>query len=182
MVHACWDQAAMQRIETVWNQEEGLTTELLAEATDSQTDLFDAVEDVLKGKELALPAGVAFHDKDGHVRRKFRVKWYESPKHKTFHSYAFQPDEDFPSDPLPAEIHQKITPYPADAPPVFFGHYWLHAESPAPLAQNIACLDYSVAKSGLLCAYRWNGETELSLEQFISVPAFPKCSFEKDLD
>ena len=182
VVHACWDVSAMRRIETVWNRDEGLTTEALAEATNPQTDLFDAVEDVLKGKELDLPAGVAFHDKDGHLRRKFRVKWYKSPENRTFHSYAFQPDEDFPNDPLPAEIHRKITPYPADEPPVFFGHYWLHAETPAPLAQNVACLDYSVAKSGMLCAYRWNGEQELSSEQFVSVPVFPKFSLENDLD
>jgi hypothetical protein len=41
---------------------------------------------------------------------------------------------------------------------------------PAPLAENIACLDYSVAKpGGKLVAYRWNGERRLLHEAFVSV-------------
>jgi hypothetical protein len=172
VVHACWDARAMARIQSVWNATSGMSTAFLTEATHSRTELFDAVEDVLKGKELQLPEGVFFHDKDGHLRRKLRVKWYESPENQTYHTYAFQSGEEFPNDPLPAEIQQNIVPYAADQPPVFFGHYWLHAERPAPLASNVACLDYSVAKSGMLCAYRWNGERELSPEQFACVSAF----------
>lgn len=172
VVHACWDAQAMARIEQDWSRDQGITTAFLAEATDPETALFDAVEDVLKGKEIQLPEGVFFHDKDGHPRRKLRVKWYESPANQTYHTYAFQSGEEFPSDPLPAEFHHKILPYPAEAPPVFFGHFWLHAEVPAPLGPNIICLDYSVAKGGMLCAYRWNGEPEISADNFLSVPAF----------
>jgi hypothetical protein len=32
----------------------------------------------------------------------------------------------------------------------------------------VACLDYSVAKGGFLCAYRWNGEQKLRNENFVS--------------
>ena len=172
IVHACWDAQAMARIEQDWSRDEGITTEFLAEATDPETALFDAVEDVLKGKEIQLPEGVYFHDKDGHPRRKLRVKWYESPANQTYHTYAFQSGEEFPNDPLPAEFHHKILPYPAEAPPVFFGHFWLHAEVPAPLGQNIVCLDYSVAKGGMLCAYRWSGKRDISADHFLCVPAF----------
>jgi hypothetical protein len=172
VVHACWDKAAMARIQKEWNLDGGITTEFLAEATDPDTPLFDAVEDVLKGKELELPEGVFFSDKDGHRRRKLRVKWYESPQDQTYHSYAFQSGETFPNDPLPSELEQKICPYPEDDPPVFFGHYWLHAETPVPLARNVACLDFSVAKCGMLCAYRWDGERRLSAENFHWVYAF----------
>ena len=45
--------------------------------------------------------------------------------------------------------------YPATAKPVFVGHYWLSADRPEILADNVACLDFSVAKGGFLCAYRW---------------------------
>ena len=39
-----------------------------------------------------------------------------------------------------------------------------------PLAPNIACLDYSVAKlGGKLVAYRWDGEQTLSRDKFIWV-------------
>ena len=37
---------------------------------------------------------------------------------------------------------------------------------PEPLARNVACLDYSVAKEGKLVAYRWQGESVLAKENF----------------
>lgn len=59
--------------------------------------------------------------------------------------------------------------YSHDEPPVFLGHYWLEGD-PEPLAPNIACLDYSVAKpGGKLVAYRWSGERELRRENFVWV-------------
>ena len=59
--------------------------------------------------------------------------------------------------------------YSHDAPPVFLGHYWMEGE-PKPLAANIACLDYSVAKpGGKLVAYRWNGERRLERDSFVWV-------------
>ena len=63
-------------------------------------------------------------------------------------------------------VANHAAPYAADAPPVFFGHYWLRADAPAVLAPNVACLDYSVAKGGMLIAYRWDGEHQLSSSKF----------------
>ena len=60
--------------------------------------------------------------------------------------------------------------YRPEQPPLCIGHYWLEG-TPEPLAPNIACLDYSIARpQGKLCAYRWDGETVLSADKFISVP------------
>ena len=42
---------------------------------------------------------------------------------------------------------------------------------PKPLAPNVACLDYSVAAQGVLCGYRWSGESELSAGSFLTVSA-----------
>ena len=54
-------------------------------------------------------------------------------------------------------------------PPVFLGHYWMEGD-PKQLAQNIACLDYSVAvPGGKLVSYRWNGEQAIKDENFVSV-------------
>jgi len=62
-----------------------------------------------------------------------------------------------------------LVEYTHEAPPVFFGHYWMEGK-PEPLARNIACLDYSVAKlGGDLTAYRWNGEQVLTIEGFVWV-------------
>jgi hypothetical protein len=38
---------------------------------------------------------------------------------------------------------------------------------PSLLADNVACLDYSVAKGGMLVAYRWSGEQKLDVTNFI---------------
>lgn len=53
------------------------------------------------------------------------------------------------------------------------GHYWLEG-TPMPLADNIACVDYSVAKNGKLVAYRWDGETILFQDKFESVDRLEK--------
>jgi hypothetical protein len=73
--------------------------------------------------------------------------------------------------PLAQPVIDAAAPYPAGAKPVFCGHYWLSAPRPTLLAGNVACLDYSVAKDGLLCAYRWDGEKKLTNEHFVWVAA-----------
>ncbi len=60
-------------------------------------------------------------------------------------------------------------PYPKEAPPVFFGHYWLNHQETILQAPNVACLDYSIAKGGKLVAYRFNGEKELVKDHLIGV-------------
>ncbi len=62
-----------------------------------------------------------------------------------------------------------LVEYGYDQPPCFLGHYWMEGE-PEPLARNIACVDFSVAKGGgKLVAYRWDGEQELSGDKFVWV-------------
>ena len=69
--------------------------------------------------------------------------------------------------PLPPPVLDEALPYPNDAAPVFVGHYWLKGQRPELLRQNIACVDWSVAKGGFLCAYRWDGERELNAGKFV---------------
>jgi hypothetical protein len=66
IVHACWDDDQMAVIDAARNAHGGVSTEFLWEATNRGTQLFDAIEDVLKGKEVELPDGQSYHDKDGH--------------------------------------------------------------------------------------------------------------------
>lgn len=128
-----------------------------------------AVEHVLKGKEIRLPPPLSYFDRDGHERHDVRVRWFESHVGKTWREYAFGIEADFPSDKVPPNT--LAAPYPTDAPPVVFGHYWLSAASPQVLAPNVACVDYSVAKHGHLCAYCFDGESTLSNENFAWVKA-----------
>jgi hypothetical protein len=160
-VHACWDEAMMRQISGP------ITDEFLHAACRKNKPLYAPVEILLKGKEARLPEGFCFKDKEGHQRFKTRVRWYLSPESHTYRTYAMAAEE-IPCDlPLAPEVILAAVPYPADAKPVFIGHYWLSGSRPALLAGNVACLDWSVAKGGFLCAYRWDGEWELDAEKFV---------------
>jgi hypothetical protein len=160
-VHACWDDEHLARLAEGLRQHGGLTTAFLREASARGSDLFQSVEVLLKGKETALPAGVTYRDKDGHARTEVRTRWYLDPAGHTYRTYAFQTEAVENDRPLADEVVTAARPYPVAAPPVFVGHYWLSAPHPTLLAPNVACLDYSVAKGGFLCAYRWDGEQTL---------------------
>jgi hypothetical protein len=167
VVHACWDPAALAVAKAAWRRHGGLTDALLIEGHDRESLLFSALEILLKGKEMTLPSSVAFTDKDGAIRHASRVRWYMPADGRTTRDYALPPYAEIPAAALPAKTAAEAAPYPTDAPPCFFGHYWLFDADPAPLAANVACLDYSVAAGGFLCAYRHaTGEKRLRRERF----------------
>jgi hypothetical protein len=176
VVHACWDPPSMAIVEAGTARHGGLNEAFMHEACEESGELFDAVEVLLKGRELALPDGLSFADKDGHERRRVRTKWYVDPAGLSWRDYtfAFRPGERerVPDQALPASVVTDASPYAPDAPPVLFGHYWMPGELvPGRLAPNVACLDYSVARGGKLCAYRWHGESTLDDENFVAVQA-----------
>lgn len=129
--------------------------------------MFSAVEAVLKGKEVKLPGGSSFRDGGGAVRTEIRTRWYLSPEGHTYGSYALQSDEIDCDLPLAESVIAEARPYGCAEKPVFVGHYWLSPARPERLAENVACLDYSVAKRGFLCGYRWEGEQKVDNERFI---------------
>ena len=165
-VHACWDERSMAIISNALKDYGGITTEFLYSACRQGKPLFAPVEVVLKGKEGKLPEGASFLDKDANVRTEIRTKWYLPPDGHTYRTYALQSDEIACDLALDGAIIAAAVPYPATSKPVFVGHYWLSAQRPTVLADNIACLDFSVAKGGFLSAYRWSGEQKLSNENF----------------
>jgi hypothetical protein len=164
VVHAAWRDQPIAVIDRALQSLGRFTPEFLAESERKNSDLHAAIEDVLKGPELKLPAGRSIVDKAGHSRNTVRVKWYEPPNERTYRGYHFGSDDvpDLEIDPV---LLDGMVGYPEDAPPVFVGHYWLTG-TPNPLAANVACTDYSVAKGGKLVAYRWDGETVLSAKKF----------------
>jgi hypothetical protein len=168
-VHACWDERSMALIADAQHDHGRITTEFLHSACRKGNPLFAPVEVILKGKEGKLPPGVSFQDKEGEVRTEMRTRWYLAPDGHTYRTYALQSDELVCDLGVDASIVAAAAPYPAAAKPVFVGHYWLSAQRPEVLAENVACLDYSVAKEGFLCAYRWNGERKLSNDNFVWV-------------
>lgn len=167
-IHACWDLTAMQAIRHYPEQGRFLTDALLKDCSTKGTAAFNAIETLLKGKEIRLPDGYHYHDKDGHKRHNMRVRWWDQTANNYHRAYIGPeeartniPDDDIEGDHLVEYSHQE--------PPVFLGHYWLTGE-PKPLASNIACLDYSVAKpGGHLAAYRWQGEKVLTKDHYVLV-------------
>ena len=173
IAHASWDDQQLQVISDSREEYGGVSTEFLAEASREDSPLYEAIECILKGPELRLPAGQENVDPDGTARNVFRIQWYRSPrKEETCGSYALPPGPN-PAPLTAAMIRQgrrACQPYAPDNPPVFVGHYWLGGE-PELLAANVACVDYSVARGGALCAYRWNGEQKLDARNLVSVGA-----------
>ena len=167
-VHACWDDAAVDTVQQALQRHSGITGDFLHSACLNDGTLFEPVERMLKGMELALPVGVVHRDKDGYERHKTRTRWWMNTTGQSYRTYAMQPGLEC-DEPLPIEFLACAKEYSPDAKPVFVGHYWLTGDAPELLAPNVACLDYSVAKGGMLTAYRWDGEQTLSNEKFVWV-------------
>jgi hypothetical protein len=92
-----------------------------------------------------------------------RLKWWQSGAMIWRDAALSHPDpEKLPQTPLPDKI--KLLPYPAEAKPVFFGHYKMHG-SPMIDAPNAACLDYPKVAG----AYKWAGEVRLDPKNLILI-------------
>ena len=169
VVHACWDEVAFGVIDEAYGRHGGLTDPFLIEGSNPESLLFAALEIVLKGKEMQLPAGDSLVDKDGQRRVLARVRWYAPPAGQTVASYALPHFPQLSPAPLPARVIAEARPYPPAAPPVYFGHYWLTDPAPAALAPNVVCLDYSVAAGGFLCGCRLDGNVAAQVGEFVTV-------------
>jgi len=177
IVHACWDYSYINELKPLLKEGNRLTDELLLNSCDKDLFEYKVIETLLKGPELQLPGNISYKDADGNRRNEIRVKWWKRGL-KTYRELGIIPPESInllPEDPLPKHCHDKG--YPEDAPPVFFGHYWMREEDDT-IGPNTACLDYSIAKGGRLACYRWNVDERnqaLSKSKVISV----KCICER---
>ena len=166
-VHACWDNKNIDFLKkTLINDR--LTDELIYESVNEGTALNQAIEQTLKGKEMKMPEGLSFTDKDGTQRTEIRIKWWENPLEATYKSISVEPIDNLPELPIESSILQSNNYYQSNDKKVFFGHYWLKGE-PSLYKENICCLDYSVAKNGKLVAYRLDNDNKLDEKNFIYV-------------
>lgn len=164
VVHAAWQAEDIANIQGALTTQGNFTADFLLMAEREGSELQRAIENVLKGPELKLPAGHFILDKANHKRDTVRIKWYESGAGRTYREHHLGSDE-VPDVAINANDLETFETYSSDAAPVFVGHYWLTG-TPKPLATNVACTDYSVAKGGKLVAYRWDGEQTLCEEKF----------------
>lgn len=163
VVHACWDPEQVAVLSGRLRDGARLTPELVQAGHRKGDPVHRALEVLLKGQEVELPAGCTFTDKDGHVRSAIRTRWWR-PDLATYRQAYIGPDGvEIPDVPLPSSP----APIPDPDRPTFVGHYWLNAsQGLKPLTPRVACVDYSVAKGGPMVAYRFDGETELSADKF----------------
>lgn len=162
VIHACWD------IDLIKKLGKSLEDGVLKKSSDKSTVEFRAIETLLKGKEIPLPEGQSFLDKDNNKRDHIRIKFWERNA-KTYKDLFMGPKDALKFIPDLALEDDYSVPYPADEKPLFLGHYWMEGDI-KPLTENIACIDYSVAKTGgKLVAYRWDGEQKIDTRKFVSV-------------
>ena len=163
VIHACWDTRYINYIKSR-TTENKLTPELLVRACTKGDFMCEAISTVLNGLEVALPDNNTFRYKDASGHGSIRVQWWNRNA-KTL------------GDVLPVGLatglgnaSNCLLPndffcYGENELPCFIGHYWMKGE-PEPLVDNVACVDYSVAKDGKLVAYRWSGEGVLLKSHF----------------
>lgn len=165
LVHACWSQRAVDILAEHLTPEHCVNKAQLPILFDEKHPAFEAIEILLKGPEVSLPEGHSFHDKDNNQRHRARIRWWL--EQGTLRDAALVPSEI--ASQLPAQcLADELKRYGNLMRPTFIGHYWMRGQ-PAPLNNQVACLDYSVAKKGQLVAYRFDGEIVLNKDHFVAV-------------
>ena len=166
-VHACWDSGNIAFLRSKLDKDR-LNEEILHQSVIKETDLYTAIDETLKGKEIPMPIAFSFSDQEKTVRSDFRIKWWQDPTTSTYQNISVIPIGNLPEEPFDISGLSSSRFYSADEKPVFFGHYWFGGH-PQLLRENICCLDYSVAVNGVLAAYSFDGEKELSNDKFTFV-------------
>ena len=173
VVHACWSADHIEHLESVAGPGNTLTERIVIDGTTKDTPTYRAIEAVLKGPEVELD-GVWYVDKDGHTRDHARLRWWDSEattlRTATMipHGTQLHDPHDRPIDALPdRQLSDDEMQLYTGPEPVLFGHYWWRKESAEPINTLATCLDYSVAKNGVLRAYRWDGEDEIDETKFV---------------
>lgn len=177
LVHACWDQAIIDRYKAKYSSA-FVTYSMLQKTVDRKSFERYMFDRLLLGLKLHLPYGQKLVSRDGHIRKVFRAKfWANDPQY--YGDVVFQPDP-LPACvidvPLTSQQRKKCSSYKLSDPLLFVGHYWCSGK-PAPIQNNIACLDYSAVKGGRLAAYRLDNETILNPNKFVWVDVNASSEF-----
>jgi hypothetical protein len=166
VVHACWHEPSRVALRPCLDNRERFTDEGFRKALQRGSKAYNAAEVLMKGPEEHLPLGMSFLDKDRQRREEVRLNWWDLDA-TSFRKAALQMDDtrdELPDTELPSDFRY------LESTPVFFGHYWMNGK-PKLTSSTAACLDFSVANGGYLTAYRWSGESKLSLDNLDYVPA-----------
>jgi hypothetical protein len=155
-VHACWQPDIIESIAKMTDGTGLLDTPMLYDGFRKGHDTREAIDITIRGREVELPDGLSFVDSDGAPRDKSRVKWWNDRLPSKLRDLIV---DEIDTDADVADTHF-VNIEDTDPRPVFFGHYWMKGE-PMLVGRKAACLDFSVAAGGSLCAYSWRGEDVL---------------------
>lgn len=177
VVHACWNGDEIEGAKDRVSPGTPLPTEFIVRANRKGSPEHRAVEVLLKGPELSLTeyGQPGFRDKNGHLRREARIRWWNADGSTLRELAEIPPDSKtkegttyptLPDDPCPKET---VFDY-RDAEPVFYGHYWRTGEprKGEDWTDNTVCVDFSAVKGGPLVAYRWHEGQKISFEHFVA--------------
>lgn len=174
--HACFDAKCVAQLKELGIQSfsDGNFDDLIARANDEHLEfadsIFHPIDILLKGPELDLPPELYFHDGEGVLRKRTRLRWWIDPRTASLKDICLQPGVEMPEIEVADHIRNRGY-YGESERPVFFGHYWLMG-NPQLVRSNVCCLDYSVAGSrgnGHLVCYRFDGEQALDERKFVWV-------------
>jgi hypothetical protein len=167
VTHAGWGREAMTALAPYLDSRRALTAEGFLHAGRRSNPVRAAREVFLNGLEVKLPPGISYVDQDGHERSDARLAWWKfgdtelrlrEVVYANAEILAQLPDMNLP--------RQQFLEVDDDPRPIIFGHYWMTAPLDV-LSTRHACVDASVARGGMLAAYRFSGESTLARENFI---------------
>ena len=164
-VHAQWEEDA---IEVLKNESIEKLDENGLRSAHTDSNLYKSIEILLKGKELKLPEKLHYNDHGSEARTEARIKWWQPRKRTIFgEDFASLPEHMIDKD-ISTFNHDYDFFYEKEHTTVFFGHYWMDANKVQLMSSNACCVDYSIAKKGILVAYRHTQGEALSNDYFIT--------------
>ena len=176
VVHACWHEQSMQVVLDATDGSDRLSSvEHYVEASRKDSDLYKAVEVLLKGPEISLPEHgmIAYYDHGSKKEReKARIGWHRQvstlPELAELRGVTLENGDDYPVY-APREVGPEHLAYVyTDEVPLFYGHYsrdWHHDRDE--WTTYTACVDFAAVYGGTMVAYRWNGEPEIRWENYV---------------
>jgi hypothetical protein len=166
IVHACWCTDSFNNVSAFLNADNTLSNESYVAYDQKRQPFYTSIERILKGPEQDIPPSLHFHDADGTVRDASRVNWWVSNESPVSEKLALAGKKLSQQETISINATKtKTETFNLPAKPVFVGHYWMKG-TPDALSDNVACVDYSVAKGGKMTAYQWSGENTIKRENF----------------
>jgi hypothetical protein len=158
-IHACWDQHYIEKAKYLL-PDNTIDKAFLIKANTYDTVEYHIIETLLKGKEYELKNNQTVTCSDGNERSSLRLKWW-GDNYTTLSDIAF---DDLKND-IELKDYDNLG-YDDNEKPLFVGHYWFNGK-PQIIKDNLACLDYSIAKNGKLVSYTMDtDDTQLHNDNF----------------